>query len=270
MTPPKDTTAPPPPSRILVEPVTGRVLFEEYGKVLRHPASLTKLMLLHLVFSGLDAGRYRLTDTFRMTIAGARARGGRLGCPPGTVLRVEQAIAAIAVASANDVAVAVAEILAGSVQTAVGAMNNAAMAMGLSATRFATPHGLDAPRQVTNARDMARLATRIYTDFPVHRRFFGARSFELHGVAITNQNTLLPAYAGMNGLKTGTTPRAGCHLIGSAERNGRHLIAVVMGCATKKMRNGATAALLDFGFGSGADATAGGNASPPNAASARR
>jgi UDP-N-acetylmuramoyl-tripeptide--D-alanyl-D-alanine ligase len=264
---PTGVNAPPPPSRVLVDPIAGKVLFEEYGRVQRRPASLTKLMLLYLVFSGLGVGRFRLDDTLQMTIAGARSRGSRLGCPPGTVLSVEQAVTALAVASANDVAVAVTETLAGSTSAAVGAMNDAASAMGLTATRFATPHGLDASGQVTNAIDMTRLATRVYMDFPDHRRFFEMRSFHYQGMAIANRNTLLPAYAGMNGMKTGTTPRAGCHLIGSAERNGQHLIAVVMGCASKRMRNEATGALLDFGFGLSANATAAGNPSPPNAAS---
>jgi D-alanyl-D-alanine carboxypeptidase len=256
--PPTVTTAPPPPSRILVDPVTGKVLFREHGKVRRPPASLTKLMLLYVIFSGLGIGRFRLDDAIQMTIAGAQSRGSRLGCPPGTVLNVEQAVTALAVASANDVAVALAETLTGSTSAAVDEMNDAAGAMGLTATRFATPHGLDASGQVTNANDMARLAARMYVDFPDYRRFFEMRSFQFQGLAIANQNTLLPTYASMNGMKTGTSPVAGFHLIGSAERNGRHLIAVVMGCVTRGLRNGATAALLDFGFGGSAGATADG------------
>jgi D-alanyl-D-alanine carboxypeptidase len=243
--------------------VTGKVLFREHGKVRRPPASLTKLMLLYVIFSGLGIGRFRLDDAIQMTIAGAQSRGSRLGCPPGTVLNVEQAVTALAVASANDVAVALAETLTGSTSAAVDEMNDAAGAMGLTATRFATPHGLDASGQVTNANDMARLAARMYVDFPDHRRFFEMRSFHFQGLAIANQNTLLPTYAGMNGMKTGTSPGAGFHLIGSAERNGRHLIAVVMGCVTGRLRNGATAALLDFGFGRSANATAGGTLTSP-------
>lgn len=203
----RGTTAAPPPSRMLVDPLNRRILFEEHGNVLRAPASLTKLMLLYIVFSAIAAGRLRLNDTFRMTIAGAQSRGSRLGCAPGTILTVEQAVTALAVASANDVAVALAESLAGSVQAAVAIMNNAARTLELGATRFATPHGRDAPAQVTSARDMARLATRMYLDFTDRQRFFGLRTFDFQGATIVNRNTLLPAYPGMNGMKTGTTAR---------------------------------------------------------------
>jgi D-alanyl-D-alanine carboxypeptidase len=206
-------------------------------------------MMLYVVFAALRERRCRLTDRFVVTDTATRTRGSRLGCPPGTILTVEQAIAALAVASANDVALALAQGLAGSVSDSVALMNRAAQSLGLTATRFATPHGLDAPGQVTNARDMARLAARLYVDFPERRHYFGRRSFEFAGVAFRNRNRLLPIYPGMNGLKTGTTRHAGYHLVGSAERDGRHLIAVVMGCATEAARDRAVAALLDLGFG---------------------
>lgn len=268
-TPPSGHAGPPPPSRILVDPVAGRVLFEEYGTVLRHPASLTKLMVLYVVFAGLRAERFRPTDTLTVTDDAARSRGSRLGCAAGTILSIDQAVTAVAVASANDVSFALAQGVAGSVPNAVALMNRAAQAIGLSATRFATPHGLDAPGQVTNARDMALLATRLYVNFPEYRHYFGLRSFAFAGITIANQNRLLPVYPGMNGLKTGTTRHAGCHLIGSAERDGQHLIAVVMGCTTKAARDQTTAALLDLGFSRTARSAAAGQPGGVSAASAR-
>jgi D-alanyl-D-alanine carboxypeptidase len=252
MAPAPGPAAPPPPSRILIDPIARRVLFHERGVVRRRPASLTKLMMLYVLFVGLRAGRYQLTDTFALTEAAARSRGSRLGCATGTILNIEQAIMAVAVASANDVAAAIAERLAGSVPGTVALMNRAANALGLSATRFATPHGIDTPGQVTTARDMALLAARLYVDFPERRHYFGLRSFAFGGLTFRSTNRLLPNYAGMNGMKTGTTPHAGYHLIGSAERDGQHLIAIVMGCATEAARDRETAGLLDFGFAAGA------------------
>jgi D-alanyl-D-alanine carboxypeptidase (penicillin-binding protein 5/6) len=237
-----------PASGILVDPISGRVLFDQHADTLRQPASLAKLMTLHIVFALIRDGHCGLSDMLSMPRTATAVLGSRLRIAAGTPLRLDEAIAALAVASANDVALALAEHVAGSVPAFVSLMNAAAPSLGLESTRLLAPHGLDRRGQVTTARDIARLATRIYVDFPEYRHFFAQRTWMFAGQAISNTNGLLAGYPGMNGLKTGTTPHAGFHLAASAQRGERHLISVVMGCRTKAARDRMTIALLDAGF----------------------
>jgi UDP-N-acetylmuramoyl-tripeptide--D-alanyl-D-alanine ligase len=237
-----------PPSRLLIDPNSGHVLFDEHGGVLRQPASLAKLIMLYIVFELVRNKRCNLSDVLSMTQTAATVRGSKLGIPAGSALRLEEAIAALTVASANDVALVLAEHLSGSIPAFVVRMNAAARALGLESTHLVSAAGLDQPGQFTTARDIGRLAMRIYIDFPDYRHFFAHRNWTFAGTTINNTNRLLSIYTGMNGLKTGTTPRAGRHLVASAQRDERHLISVVMGCRTEAARDEMTVALLDAGF----------------------
>jgi D-alanyl-D-alanine carboxypeptidase (penicillin-binding protein 5/6) len=152
------------------------------------------------------------------------------------------------VVSGNDAANAAAEHLSGSRLRFVASMNRKAEEMGLRATRFGTASGLFRPEQTSSAAEMARLGLRLYKDFPSQRAWFGVRSFVFDGVVRLNTNNLLFRYPGCDGLKTGTTADLVCHLVASANRDGRALVGSVMGCPSRARRDQEMTALLDYGF----------------------
>jgi len=252
--------APPPPvvsapSAVLVDAASGRVLFDRGGAVERPPASMAKIMTLVIAVRALAAGKVRPGDLVSVSDDAYRTGGSQIWLEPGEVLPFGQLVTAVAVGSANDAAVAIAEHLAGSVPAFVQEMNATARRLGMTHTRFVNPNGLDAPGQTTRttALDMARLGA-YATTLPELMRLTATReNREIRNgkgghLWLVNTNRLLGMLPGVDGLKTGFTSAAGYCLTATARRSGLRLIAVVMGDATSKARFASASSLLNWGF----------------------
>ena len=238
---------------IVVDADTLEVLHARQIDELRYPASLTKVMTLFLVFDALEAGTLDLKTEMPVSKRAASASPTKLGLKAGSVITVEEAIQGLAVKSANDASVVIAEHLAGSVEAFTDAMTERAAALGMRNTRFRTPNGLPDPEQVTTARDMAKLATAVLRTHPEHYRWFGQKRFIFDGRTYRNTNGLLHSHDEVDGFKTGFTNASGYNLMVSAKREDsagveRRVIAVVLGGASGKSRNRHMADLLDQSF----------------------
>lgn len=220
-----------------VDANTGRVLYAEAEDEARYPASLTKVMTLYLVFEQMRLGRLRPDDLIRIPSEAASVPPSKLGLKPGATIAVSDAIKALITKSANDIAVALAEHIAGSEERFAELMTRKARDLGMRATTFRNAHGLPDEEQVTTARDMLTLALRLYDTFPREARLFSLRSFEYAGRNHRNHNTMLANFAGMDGIKTGYTSASGFNLLASVHRDGRHVIAVVFGGSSASARN---------------------------------
>lgn len=233
---------------IVIESSTGKILHQENADEIRHPASLTKVMTLLVLFDQMAAGKVDLSDRITVSKHAASMSPTKLGIPAGSTIAVRDAIGAIVTESANDMAVAVAEHLAGSETAFAKYMTKRAQQIGMSRTRFKNASGLPNPAQVTTARDMARMAKFILTYYPQYYKFFSMRNFVYKGVSHHNHNRLMDSYEGMDGFKTGYINASGFNLIASAKRNGIRLVGVVFGGRTAFSRNEQMASLLDDGF----------------------
>ena len=233
---------------IVVDADSLEVLHARQIDALRYPASLTKVMTLFLVFDALEAGELTLDTEMEVSALAARTSPTKLGLRAGTTLSVEDAIQGLAVKSANDAAVVVAEHLSGSVEAFTAAMTDRARSLAMKNTVFTTPNGLPDAEQVTTARDMAKLASALRRTHPDHYHWFGQKTFSFRGATYRNTNGLLHSRDDVDGFKTGFTNASGYNLMVSAERDGRRLIAVVLGGASGKARNTHMADLLDMGF----------------------
>jgi D-alanyl-D-alanine carboxypeptidase len=205
------------------------VLQASNADAMRHPASLTKIMTLYLLFEELDAGRIRLDTPLKMSAHAAEQAPSKLGLKPGQTIAVEDAIKAVVTKSANDVAVAIAENLAGSEDEFARVMTQKAHALGMAHTTYVNASGLPDDDQLTTARDLALLGRAIADRFPRYYRYFATPAFVYHGAAMRNHNHLLGAVAGVDGIKTGYTRDSGFNLVTSVHRDGRYLVAVVLG-----------------------------------------
>jgi D-alanyl-D-alanine carboxypeptidase len=230
---------------IVIDAETGRTLYAEDADSPRYPASLTKLMTLYILFEEMEAGRIRPSSQLVVSPHAASQPPSRLGLKPGSTIAVEDAIRAIAVRSSNDVAITVAENVAGSEPAFVARMNRTARALGLGRTAFRNPSGLPDPGQVTTARDMATLGLAVQRRFPRQARYFALRSFSYAGRTYESTNELLGEVRGMDGMKTGYTRASGYNLVGSVRRDGRHLVAVVLGERSSRARNAVMANLIE-------------------------
>lgn len=240
------------PSAILVDVLTGQVLFEKGARERRHPASLTKLMTMYLVLEELAAGRVRWEDTVVASERAAGMGGTQIFLRAGEVMTVHDLFKAVAIASANDAAVALAEHVAGSVEAFVERMNATARALGLADTHFVNPHGLHDPEQYTTAHDMAVLARALLLRHPDVIRFTstwidyvrdGERRFQL-----VNTNKMVAWYKGVDGLKTGWHSHAGWNVVATQREGDTRLVAVVMGHEHPRQRFAEAYALLRYGF----------------------
>jgi D-alanyl-D-alanine carboxypeptidase len=230
---------------MVVDAESGRVLYAENADERRHPASLTKLMTLYLLFEAIESGKLSMSDQLTVSTAASREPASKLYLKPGETISVRDAILAICVRSANDVAVVVAEALAGSESAFARRMTERGRALGLASTHFENATGLPNPRQVTTARDIALLARHLQVDFPDRYRFFGTRAFTYKGHQLKSTNQLLGAISGVDGMKTGYIRASGYNLVASARRGGRRIIVVVLGEKTGSARDGHVAALVN-------------------------
>jgi D-alanyl-D-alanine carboxypeptidase len=219
----------PPTSAIVVDGNTGSVLHAANADGLRHPASLTKIMTLYLLFERLEAGKIRLDTPLRISEHAAEQSPTKLGVRPGQSLAVEDAIKAVVTKSANDAAVAIAENLGGNEPDFAKLMTAKAHALGMSRTTYVNASGLPDDDQITTAQDQALLGRAIQERFPHYYKYFSTEEFVYHGHAMRNHNHLLGVVGGVDGIKTGYTTASGFNLVASVHRDGRYIVAVVLG-----------------------------------------
>ncbi len=215
---------------------------------MRYPASLTKVMTLYLTFDALNAGTLMLNEPVRVSANAARTAPTKLGLRQGQTITVENLIQAVAVKSANDAAVVLAERLAGSEAAFAQNMTAKARSLGMMKTTFKTANGLPHPEQLTSARDMAKLSSNILNNHRRYYHYFGQERFRYGGRTYKNTNGLLHWLEGVDGFKTGYTRDSGYNLIVSAQRGERRLIAVVLGGASGAARNSHMQDLIERGF----------------------
>ncbi len=233
---------------LVFDPIKGTILYQEDMDALWHPASLTKLMTAYLIFEALREGKLKL-DGKIVTSKNANAQApSKIGLPVGATIRVELAIKALLVKSANDVAVMFAEAIAGSEKAFAKRMNATAKRLGMRRSRFVNPNGLPDDRQITTARDMAYLARALIMDFPEYAHFFAVPFVKIGKRRMRNYNSLLKTFEGADGMKTGFVCASGYNIVVSATRGRRKLVAVVLGGKTGRARNERAASLLDHGF----------------------
>ena len=230
---------------MVVDARNGKVLHQNSARSLRYPASLTKMMTLYMVFEQLDAGRLRPTTQLSVSANAASRPPAKLGVREGTTISVDEAARAMAVRSANDVAVVIAENLAGSEEAFAARMTRKARSLGMTQTQFVNASGLPDPNQYTTARDMAILGEKLMEGFPRWSKYFQVRSFTYRGRKWTNTNKLLGKVQGVEGIKTGYIRASGYNLVTSVKRDGRHIIAVVIGGRTGRDRNAKMEALIE-------------------------
>ena len=233
---------------IVIDAETGEVLRSRNADIRRYPASLTKMMTLYLLFEAIDNGKFSLDSKLKVSKRAAGQSPSKLGLRAGSTIRAEDAIKALIVKSANDIAVVVAEALGGTEVEFARKMTRKAKALGMSRTAFRNASGLPNRKQRSTARDMARLAQALMRDFPHRYHYFDDQRFRYKGREHRSPNRLLGRYRGMDGIKTGYIRASGFNLVASAERDGRRVIAVVFGGKTSRSRNAHMANLLDLGF----------------------
>ena len=235
----------PPYAAIVVDANSGRVLHETNPDSLRHPASLTKIMTLYLLFEQIEAGNLRLDSRLEVSEHAAEQAPSKLGLMPGQTLAVEDAIRALVTKSANDAAVVVAEAIGGDEESFARMMTRKARALGMSRTVYANASGLPDDDQITTARDQATLGRAIQDRFPRYYRYFATPAFVYRGHAMRNHNKLLGRVEGVDGIKTGYTRASGFNLVSSVRRGNRHVVAVVLGGASGGARDARMRSLIE-------------------------
>lgn len=238
---------------------SGKILYQENATVQNYPASLTKIMTLYLTFDALEHGRLHLDDYLIVSQSAASASPVKLGIKAGSKIKVEDAIKALTVLSANDVARVLAENLKGGMEgNFAGLMTRVASEIGLTGTNFENSSGLPDDDHMSTARDIALLSMAVYKHFPQYWKYFSINTWTYNGKTYTNGNRLLRTYPGCDGMKTGYTNKSRYSLVATAKRDGHHLIAVVLGAESKDIRANVATQMLNRGFeavGSGAPTT---------------
>jgi D-alanyl-D-alanine carboxypeptidase len=219
----------PPYAAMVVDVKSGRTLHAVNEDALRHPASITKVMTLYMLFEQLEKGRYDLDSPLTVSANAAAQAPSKLGLRPGSTVTVEEAIKALVTKSANDVACAIGENIAGSEPRFAEMMTRKAKALGMSRTHYANASGLPDPDQITTAHDLTILARAIQDRFPRYYRYFQTRSFAFRGRTIGNHNRLLGNVEGVDGIKTGYTRDSGFNLMTAAKLGDRQIVAIVLG-----------------------------------------
>ena len=235
-------------SSIVVDAASGNVLSADNPDDLHHPASLAKMMTLYMLFEAVRDHRVSLDQYVPVSYHAASMEPTKLGVPAGGALTAEQAVLGIVTQSANDAASAVGEMLGGDEDRFAEMMTLRAHALGMTHTTFRNASGLPDPDQWTTARDQAILARHLIQDFPEQYRYFSTPSFVFHGRLFMNHDTMVRAYPGADGLKTGWIRTSGHNLATSAVRGDVRLIGIVLGAASNPERDADMTAQLDAGF----------------------
>ena len=233
---------------LIMDADTGTVLHARYANSKRHPASLTKIMTLYMLFEALEEGRLKPTDRMKVSARAAGQPPSKFYLKAGGTIDVSSAIRALVTKSANDVAVTIAEAIGGTEYKFALKMTDKARALGMTGTTFRNASGLHHPNQITTARDMATLAIAMRRDFPAYYHLFSTKSFSYGGQTYANHNKLLSRYDGTDGIKTGYISASGFNLVATVERNGRRLIGVVFGGRTGSRRDNHMISLMNTGF----------------------
>jgi D-alanyl-D-alanine carboxypeptidase len=235
----------PPTASIVVDGYSGAVLHASNPDALRHPASLTKIMTLYLLFERLEAGKIKLDSQLKVSEDASAQAPTKLGLKPGQTIAVEDAIKAIVTKSANDAAVVLAENLVGDERRFAKLMTQKARDLGMTRTTYTNASGLPDDAQITTARDQALLGRLIQKRFPRYYKYFSTESFVYHGETLRNHNHLLGSIEGVDGIKTGFTQASGFNLVTSLHRRGRYIVAVVMGGRSSLERDAHMRELID-------------------------
>ncbi|MEB3702286.1 D-alanyl-D-alanine carboxypeptidase [Candidatus Bealeia paramacronuclearis] len=243
---------------IIIDAHSGEVIHQSNPDTLAHPASMTKMMTLYLVFKAIDAGKIKFDQQIKVSKHASVQAPCKLHLKPGSTLTVKQAVLGAITKSANDASVVLAEALGGSEAKFAEMMTKEAKRLGMSRTVFKNASGLPNKQQITTARDMARLGQALYRDFPHHFKLFKEKSFVYKGTRHANHNRLLERVKEIDGIKTGFINSSGFNLTASMVKHGKRLIAVVMGGQTARSRDDHMLKLLNTAFakigkGSGKD-----------------
>ena len=233
---------------LVFEPYNGTVLYAEDPDAQWFPASLTKLMTAYVTFQALKAGSVTPDTKVTCSRTAALQAPSKLGLPVGGSITLDVALKVLIVKSANDVAVMIAEAVADSQDTFIARMNEAAQQLGMTQTHFTNVNGLPDERQVTTARDLAKLARAIIVEFPEHADLFSSIQVQVGKKTMRTHNSLLVSFPGADGMKTGFICESGFNVVASATRDGRKLVAVVLGEPSVASRNDRTTQLLESGF----------------------
>ncbi len=238
-----------PRAELVMDMRTGEVIHSENADTRLHPASLTKMMTLYVVFEALEHGEISLDTKVTISSHAANEPPSKLGLKPGQKIQLRYLIRAAAVKSANDAATALGEAISGSEAAFARRMNRTAEALGMTRTHFKNAHGLTEAGHLSTARDMTILGRHLFYDYPDYYHLFKRLSIEVPGRTLPNTNRrFLSAYKGADGIKTGYTNAAGFNLVASAERGGERIIATLFGGTSTAARNDRVAQLLDLGF----------------------
>ena len=228
----------------VVDAKTGRVLYAKNADAPRHPASLTKMMTLYVLFEELEKGRFSLSSRFRVSQHASSQNPTKLGLRPGDEIEAGDAILGLVTQSANDAAVTIAENISGSEEAFARRMTQTARRLGMNGTLFRNASGLPNDEQITTARDIVTLGRALQERFPEHYKVFATRSFAYRGRVFGNHNHLLGRMDGIDGIKTGYTQASGYNLVSSLRRDGRHIVASVLGGSSGAARDARMANLL--------------------------
>lgn len=229
---------------LLMDMQTGQILYEQDAGRPWHPASLTKLMTALVTFNAIANGRLNLESHVTVSARALREPPSKVGLPVDTAMTLEVALNFLLVKSANDISVAIAETVSGSVDAFVVEMNQMATAIGMTASNFTNPHGLHNRAQTVSARDMAILTLTIRQNFPQYDSIFQTAEVRLGGSRLESNNNLLTDFTGTDGMKTGFVCSAGLNIVATVNRGGKRLLAVVMGAASGRERSERAAQMI--------------------------
>jgi D-alanyl-D-alanine carboxypeptidase len=235
----------PPYADIVVDDKSGLVLHEVNADEPRHPASLTKIMTLYLLFEQLEGGNLKLDTPLPVSTRAALQNPTKLGLRPNQTINVEDAIKGLVTKSANDAAVVVAEAIGGSEEDFAKLMTLKAAALGMTGTTYVNASGLPAEAQITTARDQAVLGRAVQHRFPLYYQYFATPSFRYKGAEMRNHNHLLGQVKGVDGIKTGYTEASGYNLTSSVRRDEKHIVAVVLGGTSNGARDARMRQLIE-------------------------
>lgn len=233
---------------LVIDADTGTILHKENAGKYRYPASLTKMMTLYVTFQAIERRKLRLDQPLRVSARAASQPPSNIGLRKGQSITVKEAVMALVVKSANDAAVVLAEAVAGNEKDFALAMNKMAVRLGMGHSYFCNASGLHHPRQRTTAYDLARLSIALRRDYPQYYPYFKAKSFRYKGRAYNSHNRVTMNYRGAEGLKTGFVQASGFNLATSANRDGKHLVGIVLGGKSSRSRDKHMVNLLDRAF----------------------
>ena len=262
-------------AQLLIEASTGKVLHAENATYPWYPASVTKIMTAYTTLRAVKEGKISFNTLLTVSRNAAAQQPTKMGFKIGTRVTLDNALKMLMVKSANDMAVTIAEGVGGSIEGFADMMNANARRLGMSQSNFVNPNGLPAENHVTSARDLGILARAVIREFPEHDHYWHISAIRYGNRVMHNYNSLIDRYPGADGMKTGFICASGYNVVASATRNGRRLIAIVLGAYSGAVRAQKAAQLLERGFNSGGlswltpslgtvDALAPIDAQPPN------